>query len=127
MAEVYGETISVRDHLLQSAELAARLDLPAPLIAAALLHDIGWAMASPHSHETAAADWLEPLFGPGVSEPVRWHVAAKRYLVARDHGYLTKLSPESSRTLVVQGGPMSESTRRNLRGTAGSTRPSACA
>lgn len=108
MDECYGESISVRDHLLQSAELASAQGLPPVLVAAALLHDIGWAMADAAPHETAAADWLEPLFGPGVAGPVRWHVAAKRYLVATDRSYFAKLSAESVRTLVQQGGPMTD-------------------
>lgn len=109
MDERYGESISVRDHMLQCAELARQQNLPEPLVAAALLHDIGWAMPGSLPHEIAAADWLELMFGPEVSGPVRWHVAAKRYLVARDEHYLERLSPESARTLVTQGGPMTES------------------
>jgi gamma-butyrobetaine dioxygenase len=42
-----------------------------------------------------------------VTEPVRLHVAAKRYLGAVDAGYSGLLSAESVRTLSLQGGPMS--------------------
>jgi gamma-butyrobetaine dioxygenase len=41
-----------------------------------------------------------------VTEPVRLHVAAKRYLCATEPGYFARLSPESVRTLALQGGPM---------------------
>jgi gamma-butyrobetaine dioxygenase len=41
-----------------------------------------------------------------VTEPVRLHVAAKRYLCAVDAGYFGLLSGESVRTLSLQGGPM---------------------
>jgi gamma-butyrobetaine dioxygenase len=54
-------------------------------------------------------DELTALFaGPGaaVTEPVRLHVAAKRYLCATSPGYFALLSPESVRTLAAQGGPM---------------------
>jgi predicted HD phosphohydrolase len=44
--------------------------------------------------------------GPAVTEPVRLHVAAKRYLCATEPGYLGLLSAESVRTLALQGGPM---------------------
>ena len=44
--------------------------------------------------------------GPEVTEPVRLHVAAKRYLCATEPGYFELLSSESVRTLAVQGGPM---------------------
>jgi len=40
-----------------------------------------------------------------VTEPVRQHVAAKRYLCAVDPGYLAGLSPASVCTLRLQGGP----------------------
>jgi predicted HD phosphohydrolase len=44
-----------------------------------------------------------------VVEPVRLHVAAKRYLCAVDPTYADLLSPASSYTMGVQGGPMSAS------------------
>jgi predicted HD phosphohydrolase len=46
-------------------------------------------------------------FPPEVSEPVRLHVPAKRYLLATDSAYFAKLSPASVVTLKLQGGPMS--------------------
>ena len=42
-----------------------------------------------------------------MTEPVRLHVAAKRYLCAVEPGYLTGLSAASVHTLRIQGGPMS--------------------
>jgi predicted HD phosphohydrolase len=42
-----------------------------------------------------------------VTEPVRLHVAAKRYLCATESDYFAKLSPDSVRSLALQGGPMS--------------------
>jgi predicted HD phosphohydrolase len=41
-----------------------------------------------------------------VSEPVRLHVPAKRYLLATDDRYFAQLSPASVVTLKLQGGPM---------------------
>ena len=41
-----------------------------------------------------------------MTEPVRLHVPAKRYLCAVDTGYFGLLSAESVRTLSLQGGPM---------------------
>ncbi|MGD8421895.1 MAG: phosphodiesterase, partial [Gammaproteobacteria bacterium] len=57
-------------------------------------------------HEEAAADYLRDYFPPGVTEPIRLHVAAKRYLCATDPDYLGRLSPASVDSLGVQGGPM---------------------
>ena len=47
------------------------------------------------------------MFTPSVVEPVRLHVAAKRYLVAVDPDYVRALSPASLLSLELQGGPMS--------------------
>ena len=77
MAESYGEEISIRAHMLQCAELALAQNLGDALVAAALLHNIGWGLigitgkAGADSHEHAAADLLQPLFGPAVAEPAR--------------------------------------------------------
>jgi gamma-butyrobetaine dioxygenase len=57
-------------------------------------------------HEEIGADWLARWFGPRVTEPVRLHVIAKRYLCAVDPDYLALLSPASIRTLALQGGPL---------------------
>src|SRR5262249_39911248 len=46
-------------------------------------------------------------FRLAVSEPVRLHVAAKRYLCATEPDYFAKLSAASVHSLGKQGGPMS--------------------
>ena len=58
-------------------------------------------------HEELGARWLAKRFGPEVCEPVRLHVAAKRYLCAVEPDYFGKLSSDSVRSLGLQGGPMS--------------------
>jgi gamma-butyrobetaine dioxygenase len=58
-------------------------------------------------HSDTGADWLAQWFGPEVTEPVRLHVAAKRYLCATEPDYFDQLSESSRYTLSVQGGPMS--------------------
>ncbi len=109
--------INQLQHALQAALLAERAGGPAALITAALLHDVGHMIhdlgEDPASsgiddrHEALGADWLAERFGPDVSEPVRLHVAAKRYLVATEADYAAKLSDDSVRSLQLQGGPMS--------------------
>ena len=42
-----------------------------------------------------------------MTEPVRLHVAAKRYLCATEADYFSKLSRDSVLSLSLQGGPMS--------------------
>ena len=103
-------------HALQSAWLAERNREPPAMVAAALLHDIGHmihdlgenpaAEGIDDTHETRAAAWLSTLFGNEVTEPIRMHVAAKRYLCGSDPSYLAKLSNDSILSLSIQGGPM---------------------
>jgi len=55
-------------------------------------------------HESLGSAWLSQHFGPEVSEPVRLHVAAKRYLCFVDKQYFHGLSGASQASLALQGG-----------------------
>jgi gamma-butyrobetaine dioxygenase len=111
-----GEPVTQASHMLQAAALAQACGAPPPLVAAALLHDVGHFTSAitghdlmrgtDNRHSHTGADWLAQWFGPEVTEPVRLHVAAKRYLCATEPGYAATLSPASVYTLGVQGGPM---------------------
>ncbi len=111
-----GEAVSQAAHMLQAAALAERAGAPAPLLAAALLHDVGHfagavtgrdlMRGTDNRHGERGAAWLGQWFGPQITEPVRLHVDAKRYLCAVEPDYLDRLSPASVYTLGVQGGPM---------------------
>ena len=59
-------------------------------------------------HEVIGEQWLSSHFGLAVTEPIRLHVAAKRYLCAVDPGYAASLSAASQESLRLQGGPMTE-------------------
>ena len=124
----YGlSAISQLQHALQAATLAEADDAPPATVLASLLHDVGHMIhhlgedpagrGVDDVHEELGAQWLAERFGPEVSEPVRLHVAAKRYLCAVESDYFGKLSPDSVRSLGLQGGPMSgdeiEQFRRN--------------
>jgi gamma-butyrobetaine dioxygenase len=117
-ADYLGEPVTQAEHMLQAAALAERAGAPPALVAAALLHDVGHftgaitgrdlMRGTDNRHSDQGAAWLAQWFGPEVTEPVRLHVAAKRYLCAIEPGYLAKLSPASIYTLEVQGGPMGQ-------------------
>jgi [1-hydroxy-2-(trimethylamino)ethyl]phosphonate dioxygenase len=112
----FGESVSMTEHALQAAYFAQTAAAPPALIVAALLHDIGHLVDDVPSdiadwtvdahHEQVGSRWLATRFRPDVSEPVRLHVPAKRYLLATDAKYFAKLSPASVTTLKLQGGPM---------------------
>ena len=112
----FGESVSMTEHALQAAFFAQTAAAPPALIVAALLHDIGHLVEEVPSdiadwtvdahHEQIGSRWLATRFSPDVSEPVRLHVPAKRYLLATDATYFAKLSPASVITLKLQGGPM---------------------
>ena len=86
------------EHMLQSAYAAEQDGAPQRLVAAALLHDYGHFIheheedAAEHGidtrHEDVAHAFLSEHFGPEIAEPIRLHVAAKRYLCATDPSYL---------------------------------------
>ena len=115
--EGYGEGVNQLQHALQCAVFAARAGASEPLIVATLLHDIGHMLHElpediadegiDTQHESLGSAWLSQHFGPEVSEPVRLHVAAKRYLSASEAGYYDVLSEASKLSLRLQGGPMS--------------------
>lgn len=58
-------------------------------------------------HEDIGHAFLADRFGAEVAEPVRLHVAAKRYLCCKEADYFAKLSKDSVLSLSLQGGPMS--------------------
>ena len=118
----YGEPVTMTEHGLQAAYFARAHGAADALVLAALVHDIGHLIESvpddiadwkqDAGHERIGARWLAARFGAEVSEPVRLHVPAKRYLCATDPAYLGQLSTASVTTLALQGGPMNEAERR---------------
>jgi phosphonate degradation associated HDIG domain protein len=110
--EHYGEGVSIAEHCLQTAALARAERADAALVVAALLHDIGHFIElrddafGYHKHDQSGGVWLAARFPEVVSEPVRLHVAAKRYLCAVEPGYFDLLSTASKYSLAKQGGTM---------------------
>ncbi|MGF1498765.1 MAG: phosphonate degradation HD-domain oxygenase [Elainellaceae cyanobacterium] len=118
-ARRYGsEAVTQLAHALQCAALAeaagrsAGVQKSPALVTACLLHDIGHLLypqddediGQDDRHEYQAAVFLSSRFGPEVTEPIRLHVQAKRYLCAIDPDYWSSLSPASQHSLEQQGG-----------------------
>ncbi|CAM3157447.1 HD domain-containing protein [Prescottella defluvii] len=111
-----GEQVSMAQHMLQTGRVAREAGAPITVVVAAVLHDVGHfsgavsgrdlMRGSDNHHDTAAATWLSQWFDEAVTEPIRLHVAAKRYLCAVDPSYYEKLSDASKYTMAVQGGTM---------------------
>ncbi len=115
--EYLGEPVTMAQHMLQGATFAEQQGLGEDIIVAALLHDIGHFTSEfgtyrtddtqDRHHEEAGAQVLAAFFPTLVTDCVRHHVAAKRYLCATRPSYFDRLSAASVHTLNLQGGPMS--------------------
>ncbi len=114
--EYLGEPVSMGEHMLQGATIAEQNGQPEEIIVGALLHDIGhftsefgtFSMDDTEDrfHEDAGAEVLERFFPAVITDCVRFHVAAKRYLCATRPDYVRRLSEASIHSLNLQGGPM---------------------
>lgn len=111
----YGrENVSQLAHALQCATLAERDSATSALITASLLHDMGHLVDKrfevgqksdvDRRHENIGAAYLSAWFQPDVTDPIRLHVPAKRYLCATETDYFGGLSDASVRSLELQGG-----------------------
>lgn len=113
----FGEPVTVLEHSLQAAHIIRENGGADTLVAAALLHDIGHLLHTAGEdaaqrgldtrHEELGVAALADHLPPSVLDPIRMHVAAKRYLCCAEPGYLAALSPSSVESLALQGGPMS--------------------
>src|SRR3546814_19401597 len=90
--------------MLQAALLAERVRARDAIVAAALLHDIGHYTSEfppdaqdqgiDNRHNEAGAAVLAPYFPESVTDCLRPHLPAKRYLHATDPGYFARLPAE---------------------------------
>ncbi|PAK11205.1 phosphonate degradation HD-domain oxygenase [Burkholderia ubonensis] len=113
-----GEPVTQLEHALQSGLLAEEAGADDALVAAAFLHDLGHLLnrqgETPSArgiddlHQYYVLPFLRPLLPDAVLEPIRLHVDAKRCLCRTDAGYFESLSPDSVRSLALQGGVFSD-------------------
>lgn len=119
-----GEPVSQLEHALQCAHLAEQAGASDELITASLLHDLGHLSNDrgetptlrgvDDKHQYHAASALRRIFPEAVRVPIALHVDAKRYLCTVTREYWNELSPDSKRSLELQGGPLSETDAANF-------------
>ena len=112
-----GEKVTISEHMIQTAMLAEKNHSSKSLICACLLHDYGhFVIEDPDllvsksidgKHENVGFDFLKDYFKPEVTEPIKLHVQAKRYL-CKNKSYWNTLSEASKVSLKLQGGIMSD-------------------
>lgn len=118
-----GEPVSQIEHMCQCAQLAEDAGADEEVILAAFFHDIGHLceFAFPEKklqhmdgagivdHEKLGYTYLiNKGFSKKIAQLVQSHVQAKRYLTCKFPEYFKMLSEASIKTLVFQGGVMSD-------------------
>jgi len=109
-----GEPVTQLEHALQTAHLAEQSDADDELVTACLLHDLGH-LLNPQgetptlqgiddTHQYFVLPFLRGLFRERVLGAIQRHVDAKRYLCHARPDYFDKLSEDSRRSLLLQGG-----------------------
>ena len=108
-----GEKVTMSEHMIQTAMLAEKAKCNDDLVCSCLLHDYGhFILENPDElvkenldgkHEEIGYEYLNKIFRKEITEPIKYHVLAKRYL-AKDKQYFDLLSEASKTSLRLQGG-----------------------
>jgi len=124
-----GEPVTQLEHALQTAHLAEQSGADDALVTACLLHDLGHLLNDQgetpslrgvdDTHQYFALPFLRGLFPDAVLDAIKLHVDAKRYLCQANAGYFAKLSDDSKRSLVLQGGVFSAAQAATFLGQSG--------
>lgn len=105
------ETVTQREHALQTADLAkAELGSEHSLVVTALLHDIGQVLTNSfHSdNDEMAYHFVKSIWGNEIALPIRLSTTAKRFLAAVDASYVAKLTHAKQSSLTHQGGAFAQ-------------------
>lgn len=120
----YGEHVSELEHALQTAEFARKFGESDAVVLSCLLHDYGHMLHDlgediarkgiDAKHEEIGAALLKDMFPEEILEPIRQHVAAKRYFCWKNSAHAEGLSESSRLSLQLQGGAMTESEAKSF-------------
>jgi predicted HD phosphohydrolase len=116
---LYDDFSTQEQHGRTTAFMAMKNGACDSTVAACYLHDIGHLLLNEHAgrgdfladdkvHEEIGARFLKRAFPSEVTEVVRLHVDAKRYLCTVDPEYYAGLSQASQRSFELQGGCLSK-------------------
>jgi predicted HD phosphohydrolase len=111
----YDSHVTHLEHALHTTEMAKQNNENEKFQLSCFLHDIGHLLLDEHNnksdflldnlnHERIGYDYIRPIFGKEISQPVLFHVLAKRYLCSVDKEYFDKLSEASKKSFYLQGG-----------------------
>ncbi len=114
-----GESVSQLEHALQCAYFAEQAGHSREVILACLFHDVGHFASNTKQNMMADLgvvhhEWLGALlaynlgFSAKTALLIGNHVNAKRYLAGKKKDYFERLSEASKKTLLFQGGVMSD-------------------
>ena len=112
-----GEKVTMSEHMIQTAMLAEKAKCNDDLVCSCLLHDYGhFILENPDElvkenldgkHEEIGYEYLKKIFKKEITEPIKYHVLAKRYL-AKNKQYFDLLSEASKTSLRLQGGVLND-------------------
>jgi len=119
-----GENVTQFDHDILSYYIAKKNNFSINVMIASFFHDIGHQLAKNMnndlisssgeylgcvSHEDIGSQYLYNCgFPVNITELIKNHVNAKRYLAYVDPNYIDKLSDASKKTLILQNGIMTD-------------------
>ncbi|WP_082650419.1 HD domain-containing protein [Legionella parisiensis] len=120
-----GESVSQLEHALQSAYFAEQAGHSQEVILACLFHDIGHFASDTKQNKMADLgvvhhEWIGATlaytlgFSAKVALLIGHHVNAKRYLAGKKKDYFERLSAASKKTLLFQGGVMTDEEMRHF-------------
>lgn len=121
----YDSHITHLEHALQTTEIAKKNGESEEFQLACFFHDIGHLLLDENNsnneflkkdlkHETIGFKYLYKNFNKDITDPIMYHVLAKRYLCTIDNNYYESLSIASKKSFQIQGGKIDDDFLKKL-------------